>query len=71
MRMIRSSLFLLFCVACVFGCKKNNTHTSNSCRIAISYDTFLLAGGTETSVTKLFYDNDGRMAYTLRYYYYE
>ena len=64
MRMIRSSLLLLFCVACVFGCKKNNTHTSNSCRIAISYDTFLLASGIVSFVLKLFYDNDGRMAYT-------
>jgi len=55
---------LLFCLAGAFGCKKSNSHASNACRIAVSYDTLFLPGGNETSLTRIFYDNDGRVAYT-------
>jgi len=64
MKMIRAFFLLLFCVACVCGCKKNTTQAIHSCRIAVSYDTLLLPAGNETAVTRFFYDNDGRVAYT-------
>ena len=64
MRIIPSFFLLLFCLACALGCKKSNSHTSNSCRIAVNYDTLFLPGGTETAVNRIFYDNDGRVAYT-------
>lgn len=63
--MIRSFLLCSICLCCAFSCKKSTSHTSNSCRIAVDYDTLFLPGGTETSSTRLFYDNEGRMAYTL------
>ena len=64
MSIIRSFFPLLFCLACAFGCKKSTTHTSNACRIAVNYDTLLLPAGNETAITRIFYDNDGRVAYT-------
>ena len=64
MTIIRSFFLLSFCLACALGCKKSNSRTSNSCRIAVNYDTLFLPGGMETAVTRIFYDNDGRVAYT-------
>ena len=64
MRIIRSFFLWLFCLACALGCKKSNSHISNSCRIVANYDTLFLPSGTETAATQIFYDNDGRVAYT-------
>ena len=63
MNKLRSIFSLLLCLSMVVACKKSNSHT-NSCRITAVYDTLSLPSGTEISSTRIFYDNDGRIAYT-------
>ena len=64
MSKIRSFFSLMLCLSAVFACKKSTPHTSNACRITAVYDTLSLPSGTETSSTRIFYDNDSRIAYT-------
>jgi hypothetical protein len=64
MNKLRYLFSLLLCLPIAFACKKSSSHPSNACRIAVNYDSLFLPGGNEADVTRIFYDNDGRVAYT-------
>lgn len=63
MRPIQALLVMLLFISALISCKKDSSHTSNHCRIVAFYDTIYSHDGTGTAVARIFYDNDGRIAY--------
>jgi len=63
MRAIQALLITLSFIPALISCKKDSSHASKHCRIIGIYDTVYEASGARATVTRIFYDNDGRIAY--------